>query len=63
MDALEEYAVNIGYGWVYLDSKDDLRAALRFYQRRGYVACERYNTNPQATIFMRRRLDGDLFPK
>ena len=56
MDALEAYAAGQGYRYAYLDTKDDLRAAIRFYERRGYRPCERYNDNPQATIFMRRRL-------
>jgi GNAT superfamily N-acetyltransferase len=54
--ALEDYAVQYGYGDLYLDSKDDLLAAIRFYRRHGYQECERYNDNPQATIFMRKRL-------
>ncbi len=54
--ALEQYAAEQGYKWLYLDSKDDLQAALRFYRRQGYQACARYNTNPQATIFLRRSL-------
>ncbi|MES2208316.1 MAG: GNAT family N-acetyltransferase [Pseudomonadota bacterium] len=56
MNALEEYAKNQSYSAAYLDSKDDLQAAIRFYERRGYEVCERYNDNPQATIFMRRQL-------
>jgi GNAT superfamily N-acetyltransferase len=56
MNALEDYAVAAGYRFAYLDTKDDLRAAIRFYERRGYRSCERYNANPQATIFMRRAL-------
>lgn len=56
LDALEAYAVGRGYRYAYLDTKDDLRAAVRFYERRGYSACERYNDNPQATIFLRRQL-------
>jgi GNAT superfamily N-acetyltransferase len=54
--ALEQYAETSGYAWLYLDSKDDLKAALRFYARQGYEACERYNDNPQATVFLRRAL-------
>ena len=38
------------------DSKDDLETAKRFYEASGYTHCERYNDNPQATIFMRRQL-------
>lgn len=57
--ALERYAWSHGHPWLYLDSKDDLEAALRFYQRNGYQACARYNDNPQATIFLRKALDAD----
>lgn len=56
LDAMEEYAQRIGATFVYLDSKNDLEAAIRIYIRRGYVACERYNDNPQATLFLRRNL-------
>jgi len=56
MNSLEAYAASYGYTSIYLDSKDDLDAALEFYTRRGYVACDRYNDNQQATIFMCRRL-------
>jgi GNAT superfamily N-acetyltransferase len=54
--ALEQYACSHGMQWLYLDSKDDLQAALRFYQHSGYRRCNRYNDNPQATIFMRKQL-------
>lgn len=54
--ALEQYAVASGYEWLYLDSKDDLKAALRFYDRHGYETCERYNQNQQATVFLRKAL-------
>lgn len=56
MDALEAAARAGGYEALYLDTKDDLRAAIAFYERRGYERIPRYNDNPQATIFMRRRL-------
>ena len=52
--SLEQFAAEYGYRWLYLDSKDDLEAAIRFYQRHGYVPCERYNENQQATVFMRK---------
>jgi GNAT superfamily N-acetyltransferase len=52
LEALEAYACEAGYGAIYLDSKDDLKTAIRFYARHGYAECERYNENPQATIFM-----------
>jgi len=56
MDALEEHARSAGYDAVYLDSKDDLATAIRFYRERGYEEVERYNDNPQATVYMRRLL-------
>ncbi len=55
LDALHEHARTVGYEWLYLDSKDDLADAIRFYEKRGYRACARYNDNPQATIFMNYR--------
>ena len=59
LNALEEFAVKTaGYEWLYLDTKDDLLTAIRFYELRGYKRCERYNSNPQATIFMRKLLNG-----
>jgi GNAT superfamily N-acetyltransferase len=56
LEALEEYAAEFGYRTLYLDTKDDLLAAIKFYERHGYERCERYNDNPQATIFMRKGL-------
>lgn len=56
LDAVEAYARETGYEAIYLDTKDDLHAAIRFYERRGYQRIPRYNDNPQATIFMRRTL-------
>jgi GNAT superfamily N-acetyltransferase len=56
--ALHVYAASCGYTTLYLDSKDDLTDAIRFYEMRGYRACERYNDNPQATVFMKLSLSG-----
>jgi GNAT superfamily N-acetyltransferase len=56
LKALEAYAVEQGHTALYLDSKKDLMPAIRFYRRHGYQLCERYNDNPQATIFMRKLL-------
>ncbi|MFM9433119.1 GNAT superfamily N-acetyltransferase [Janthinobacterium sp. CG_23.3] len=56
LDAMEEHAVAAAVQWLYLDSKDDLTGALRIYAGRGYQACERYNDNPQATVFLRKDL-------
>ena len=56
MDALEAFARAAGYDAIYLDTRDDLVAAIRFYDLRGYERTARYNDNPEATIFMRRSL-------
>ena len=57
LQALEEFAAKTAsYEWLYLDSKDDLVTAIRFYERKGYERCDRYNANPQATVFMRKAL-------
>ncbi|WP_031494870.1 GNAT family N-acetyltransferase [Bryobacter aggregatus] len=56
MQALEDFAREQGLEWLYLDSHDGLQAAIALYRRRGYLDCERYNDNPQATIFLRKRL-------
>ncbi|MGB0122667.1 MAG: GNAT family N-acetyltransferase, partial [Silvibacterium sp.] len=58
LDAEEDFARSTGLHWIYLDSKDDLKVALALYQKRGYVSCERYNNNPQATIFLRKNIEA-----
>jgi GNAT superfamily N-acetyltransferase len=54
--ALEKFAMDCGYQWLYLDTTDSMIAAARFYERNSYESCARYNENPQATLFMRKRL-------
>jgi DNA-binding MarR family transcriptional regulator/GNAT superfamily N-acetyltransferase len=56
LDALEEHATDQQLDWIYLDTYDDLKAAVALYAKRGYERCERYNDNPQATVFMRKGL-------
>ena len=56
LDAQEEFARDQGKKWIYLDSYDDLRAAIALYERRGYQRCKRYNDNPQATLFMCKKI-------
>ncbi len=56
LENLERFALNRDAEWLYLDTNDELRVAIAFYERNGYVRCPRYNDNPQATIFMRKRL-------
>ena len=56
LDAQEIHARKEGLEWIYLDSYDDLKTAIALYERRGYERCERYNDNPQATVFMRKKI-------
>jgi DNA-binding MarR family transcriptional regulator/GNAT superfamily N-acetyltransferase len=58
LDAQEAFARSKGLQWVYLDSYDDLKAAIALYKKRGYLPCERYNDNPQATVFLRKNIGG-----
>jgi DNA-binding MarR family transcriptional regulator/GNAT superfamily N-acetyltransferase len=57
LDAQEDFARRKGLRWIYLDSYDDLKAAIALYRRRGYVSCKRFNDNPQATVFLRKNID------
>jgi ribosomal protein S18 acetylase RimI-like enzyme len=52
----EAFARERGYRSIFLDTTDEMRAAARLYERSGYQRCGRYNTNPQATIFMSKQL-------
>ncbi len=56
LDELEAFARVEGIEWIYLDTYDDLKTAITLYERRGYERCNRYNDNPQATLFMRKRI-------
>lgn len=56
LDAMEAFARSWHVQWIYLDTYDDLKTAIALYDKRGYERCERYNDNPQATLFMRKRL-------
>lgn len=62
LDALEADAAASERDWLYLDSNDTLQDALRLYTARGYEGCERYNDNPEATVFMRKRLVASPTP-
>jgi len=61
LELLEEFARREGLRAIYLDSYDDLKAAVALYQKRGYLPCERYNSNPQATLFLRKGLTSPSF--
>jgi len=56
LEALESYAHESCYDFLLLDTTEEMVAAQRFYERRGYQRCTRYNDNPQATIFMKKKL-------
>jgi GNAT superfamily N-acetyltransferase len=56
LTAAERFAREAGYRWIYLDTTSQMVAAARLYERNGYERCERYNENPQATIFMKKKL-------
>ncbi|HTB98675.1 MAG TPA: helix-turn-helix domain-containing GNAT family N-acetyltransferase [Terracidiphilus sp.] len=56
LDAQEAFARTHGIAWIYLDTYDDLKPAIALYKRRGYRPCPRYNINPQATLFLRKRI-------
>jgi DNA-binding MarR family transcriptional regulator/N-acetylglutamate synthase-like GNAT family acetyltransferase len=58
LDAQEAFARSKGLQWIYLDSYDDLKTAIALYRKRGYLPCERYNDNPQATVFLRKNIGG-----
>jgi DNA-binding MarR family transcriptional regulator/N-acetylglutamate synthase-like GNAT family acetyltransferase len=62
LDAQEGYARSQGLQWIYLDSYDDLKVAIALYRKRGYVSCERYNDNPQATVFLRKQIEPAHLP-
>ncbi len=56
MQRLEDEAVAAGHAWMYLDTMDDLKVAIAFYSRHGYLPIPRYNDNAQATLFFRKPL-------
>ena len=55
MDSVEDLASRSA-DWLYLDTGDEFTAAQSLYRARGYEAWERYNDNPQAVFFYRKRL-------
>lgn len=58
LEAAERFARETGYRRIYLDTTDGMVAAAQLYRQNGYEPCERYNDNPQATIFMVKLLRG-----
>jgi GNAT superfamily N-acetyltransferase len=55
MDYVEGFAAG-RLEWIYLDTGANFAAAQALYRARGYEPCERYNDNPQAACFFRKRL-------
>jgi ribosomal protein S18 acetylase RimI-like enzyme len=58
LEDLEAYAAGFGYRWLFLDSAPEMEAAVRLYKRNGFEVCPRYNDNPQANIFLRKRISS-----
>jgi len=56
LDSVEQFAANAGYEWLYLDSAPGMDTAVRFYQRNGFEPCAPYNDNPQANIYLRKKI-------
>ena len=56
LDALERSAVELGCNLARLDSTEQLAEAMGLYRSAGYLAIGDYNRNPNATIWMERRL-------
>ena len=59
LETAEQFAREAGYAWIYLDTTNEMLAAAKLYERNGFIGCGRYNQNPQAAIFMRKKLEPD----
>ena|ERR1700686_4722511 len=60
LETADEFAREAGYAWIYLDTTNEMLAAAKLYERNGFIRCGRYNKNPQAAIFMRKKLKPRL---
>jgi GNAT superfamily N-acetyltransferase len=56
LDALESTAIGLGCDVTRLDSTESLAEAMALYRSAGYVEIGDYNHNPNATVWMERRL-------
>lgn len=56
LEALERTAVDLGCDVARLDSTEPLTEATALYRSAGYVDIRDYNRNPNATVWMERRL-------
>lgn len=62
LESLESHAVELGCHTVRLDSMRALRSAVALYRSRGYEEIPDYNSNPNADIWMQRRIDAGPHP-
>lgn len=56
LDTALEFAKNIGYSKIVLDSSKYLEGARALYLKNGFVDIARYNDNHRADIFMEKSL-------
>lgn len=52
----KDFAMNEGYTDIYLDTMSESKAAIALYKKLGFTETARYNDNPVADVFMKRRL-------
>ena len=50
------FAQGEGYTDIYLDTMSESKAAIALYKKLGFIETARYNENPVADVFMKRRL-------
>jgi GNAT superfamily N-acetyltransferase len=58
LDIAIDFAKNIGYSRMVLDSSKTLYAARALYLKKGFVDIHRYNDNYRADVFMERKLSS-----
>jgi ribosomal protein S18 acetylase RimI-like enzyme len=58
LDIAIDFAKNIGYSRMVLDSSKTLYAARALYLKKGFVDIPRYNDNYRADVFMERKLSS-----
>jgi len=62
LQAAQSHAHACNYVELYLDTMSTMIGAARLYEKNGFERCQRYNDNPQAAIFMKKRLTPTLQP-
>jgi putative acetyltransferase len=56
LNALFTHASSVGYKALVLDTRESMTSAIRLYSKLGFEHIERYNDNPDAQVFMQRKL-------